>query len=122
MRDHDPSRGDNVKPTMPKESLRLLTLLLALCVLTSGCLLRESNRSDDDDAADDDDTPSSELYGPDNSWWHAYADDVPGGLSGTGWNTGDVAYNFTLQDQFGDSVELYQFYGKVIVIDVFAFW
>jgi cytochrome c-type biogenesis protein len=27
-----------------------------------------------------------------------------------------------LTDQFGDEVELYQFYGKVLVIDVFAQW
>jgi cytochrome oxidase Cu insertion factor (SCO1/SenC/PrrC family) len=41
-------------------------------------------------------------------------------LCGTG--VGDLACNFTLQDQNGDEVELYQFTGKVILLDLFAEW
>jgi peroxiredoxin len=33
-----------------------------------------------------------------------------------------VAPDFTLVDQHGDDVELYQFYGKIVVLDVFAEW
>ena len=66
--------------------------------------------------------PEQELYGPENTWFHAELSDVPEGLSGTGYEVGDTAYNFTVQDQFGNSVELYQFYGQVIVLDVFAEW
>jgi peroxiredoxin len=47
---------------------------------------------------------------------------VPTGLSGTGFSTGDYASDFTLVDQYGDSVQLYQFLGKVVVLDVFAEW
>ena len=36
--------------------------------------------------------------------------------------TDDTPYNFTLTDQFGTEVELYQFYGQVIVLDIFAEW
>ena len=64
----------------------------------------------------------STPYGPENSWYHADSSDIPDGLSGTGNGTGDIASNFTLLDQFGQEVELYQFYGQVIVIDAFAEW
>ena len=107
----------------------LLALLLALALV--GCPTGrgggggddddDSAATDDDDGADDDDAASDE-YGPENSWWHAQADDVPGDLAGTGWNTGAVAHDFTLEDQFGDQVQLYQFYGKIVVLDVFAQW
>jgi len=83
---------------------------------------------DDDDTSggpgDDDDTGggSSTPFGPSNNWWHADTSDVPFSLSGTGWSAGDTAYDFTGIDQFGDTVQLYQFYGQVILIDIFAFW
>ncbi|MCP4922218.1 MAG: hypothetical protein GY913_35400 [Proteobacteria bacterium] len=66
--------------------------------------------------------PEPEEYGPENSWWHALAEDVPGDLEGTGFREGDIAYNFTAVDQYGDEVELYQFHGQVIVLDMFAEW
>ena len=62
------------------------------------------------------------AFGPVNSWWHALEADVPADLEGTGFRTGDVAHDFVAVDQFGDDVQLYQFYGKVIVLDVFAQW
>ena len=65
--------------------------------------------------------PEPELYGPDNQWYHTTTDLVPDG-SGCGRSNGDLACNFTLTDQNGDQVELYQFAGQVIVIDVFAEW
>jgi len=71
-----------------------------------------------DDTAEDEKTP----YGPDNTWWHAWEEDVPADLQGTGYATGDIANNFTGIDQFGDPIELYQFYGQVIVLDVYAEW
>ena len=67
-------------------------------------------------------TEPDSAYGPENSWFHAMTSEVPEGLAGTGYRSGDIAYNFTLQDQFGEEVELYQFYGQVIVIDAFAEW
>jgi hypothetical protein len=78
---------------------------------------------DDDDAssADDDDTTSSgdcTEFGPSNTWWHACQEDVPNGL-GSGHSTGDTHPNFSMQDQYGDQVELHQFFGKVIVLDLF---
>lgn len=79
-------------------SMPLLFLLLAAC------------------AADAD----PDLYGPANSWFHADADVVQGG--DTGFEQGDLAPNLPLVDQFGDSVELHQFWGKIVVLDVFAEW
>ena len=73
-----------------------------------------------DDTTTNDDTP----YGPENDWPHATASEVPSdlGASGTGFNVGDVVPNATLIDQYGNEVELYQFYGKVIILDVMAMW
>ena len=59
---------------------------------------------------------------PENTWFQARACDVPADLEGTGYRTGKTVHNGTLTDQLGNEVELYQFYGKIIVIDVFTMW
>ena len=85
----------------------------------------DNDDTGDDDTGDDDtgdDDTGGNEYGPPNAWWHAQADDVPPNLTGEGYGNGDIAHNFVLTDQNGDQVELYQFFGQVIVIDVFAFW
>jgi hypothetical protein len=64
---------------------------------------------------------SAAPYGPENSWSHATVDEVPE-VSDCGVRTGDTVCNFTMVDQFGDDVELYQFSGKVIVLDIYAEW
>ena len=61
-------------------------------------------------------------FGPDNAWWHAESVDVPADLTGTGFSTGDIAHDFTLIDQHGDPVQFYQFYGQVVVLELFAEW
>lgn len=67
-------------------------------------------------------TDLPDVFGPHNQWPHALVEDVPTGLEGTGIRTGDIMENLTLTDQFGDPVELHQFYGQVVVLDVFAQW
>jgi thiol-disulfide isomerase/thioredoxin len=47
---------------------------------------------------------------------------VPEGLTGTGTRVGDTLANFTVTDQNGDEVELYQFYGQVVQLVLFAEW
>lgn len=103
-------------------SMNNISLSILLCSLAA-CQSKETGTS----AEKSNDTATQtiqeeEVYGPENSWFHANLSDVPQGLSGTGYEVGDTAYNFTLQDQFGNEVELYQFYGQVIVLDVFAEW
>ena len=61
-------------------------------------------------------------HGPENSWWHTAESALPADLVGTGSSTGDIIQDFTMSDQFGDEVELYQFYGQVIVLDLYAEW
>lgn len=104
-------------------------VVLGLSLSLIGCLGRSSRDDDDatddddDDAADDDDDDGGcDEYGPSNQWWHACSDDIPPGLEGSGFGVGQTVNNFTLVDQFGAEVELYQFYGKVVVLDVFAQW
>ena len=60
-------------------------------------------------------------YGPSNNWYHTGVGDVQD--SGEcGYNEGQQACNFTMVDQYGDDVELFQFWGQVIVLDIFAEW
>ena len=59
---------------------------------------------------------------PDNGWSKTLPCSVPEDLVGSGYRTGDVAHDFTLGDQDGNDVQLYQFYGKVVVVDVYAQW
>ena len=98
----------------------LLTLSIVGCTAPRGGSGGGGGSGDDDDAADDDDDVTP--YGPENSWYHANASDVPDGLEGTGFRVGDTPYNWTFTDQHGDEVELYQFYGQTVLLDVFAEW
>lgn len=72
-----------------------------------------------DDGMNDGDDP---LYGPENAWPHANLSDVPPDLEGTGRGVGDVLPNFAMTDQNGEDVELYQFYGRVVQLVLFAEW
>ena len=56
---------------------------------------------------------------PVNSWPMG---EPPQGLEGQGWYAGDVVPDFRLMDQNGEEVSLWQFYGKVIVLDHSTFW
>jgi thiol-disulfide isomerase/thioredoxin len=111
---------------MSRISLILLALALGACTPSEAEGPGDDGGSDDggDDGGGDggDDGGAQTPYGPDNEWWHVAAEDMPADLEGTGRSTGDVAPNFTLVDQNGDEVELYQFYGQVIMLDVFAQW
>jgi peroxiredoxin len=106
--------------------------LLPLVLLIVGCETEEPEapegdtaslpESSTDSATEAESVSASGAFGPDNGWWHADASDVPAGLSGTGYRAGDTAHDFTLVDQHGDRVQLYQFYGQVIVLEVFVEW
>ncbi len=56
-------------------------------------------------------------FGPSNRWPHVKVNDIPSNLAGTGLTDGFVAYDFVLKDQYGDDVSLYQFYGRVVLLD-----
>jgi len=47
---------------------------------------------------------------------------VPDNLEGEGTGVGSVAPNWSLQDQFGEAVNLWSFYGQVIMIESVAEW
>ena len=99
-----------------------------LFLVSVGCQDKEESESTstedsgapDSDADTDTDT-DTELYGPPNQWYHADVSDVPA-EGNCGYSQGSQACNFTLTDQNGDQVELYQFSGKVVVLDLFAEW
>lgn len=95
--------------------------LFGLCFLLSiGCLSdagKDLSSSGDDTVVE----VQPEPYGPENEWYHADAADVTEPDS-CGKQLGQTMCNFTMTDQNGDSVELYQFFGKVVVLDLFAEW
>ena len=76
-----------------------------------------SDTTDDSSDGNDNTIPEPTPYGPDNQWSHADAANVVEHPD-CGTTNGAYACNFTLKDQFGDDVELYQFTGKVIVLDI----
>ncbi|MFK7929339.1 MAG: TlpA family protein disulfide reductase [Myxococcota bacterium] len=53
--------------------------------------------------------------------WPQFEGDVPGDTS-TGFNVGDTAPDFKLQDQFGEPICLWQLAGKVVLVDASALW
>jgi peroxiredoxin len=63
-----------------------------------------------------------DVRGPDNMWWHALEHTIPDDLTGQDCERGNILRNATLTDQYGDEVELYQFYGQVIALDIFTGW
>jgi hypothetical protein len=93
--------------------------------LLTACTEIKVDTESDDLNPDQDNTgetqENQDLYGPDNSWFHTTESMLPEGES-CGFGYGDVACNFTMVDQFGDEVELYQFAGKYVVLDLFAEW
>jgi peroxiredoxin len=55
--------------------------------------------------------------------WPDFSDEAEAaGVSGSGWAVGDVVPNVTFEDQFGNAVDLYDFYGYVILMDFSAGW
>ncbi len=105
-----------------------IAALLALGVACTGSSDVPDDKDDEtaDETASESGTEETETdesyYGPDNEWWHALASEVPSELAGTGSSAGDIIENFTMTDQNGDDVELYQFYGQVLQIVLLAEW
>lgn len=60
-----------------------------------------------------------EWVAPVNTWPTA---EPPAELDGEGFSAGQVAPDFLLNDQFGDDVALWQFYGNVVLFDVSTIW
>ncbi len=56
---------------------------------------------------------------PENSWPTSAP---PAGLTGEGFDAGEVIPDFRMNDQYGDTVSLWQFYGNVVVVDVSTMW
>ncbi len=56
---------------------------------------------------------------PENSWEQT---PPPEDLAPQGFEVGDVVPDLRLMDQHGDLVSLWQFYGKVIVLDISTIW
>lgn len=103
--------------------MRATALPLAAILVLSACTAPRSGGGGGGAGDDDDDaTPASVPFGPENEWFHAETSAVPEDLEGTGIGVGDVIADFVLMDQNGDDVQLYQFYGQVIQLILFAEW
>ncbi len=97
--------------------LRTLGLLLAgsWTALLAGCPPTES-----DPPTGDDDT--TELYGPDNRWYHAPVDAVPTEVDPPSLTVGTTLGDLPLVDQFGDPVAFHQFSGRLLYVDLITEW
>jgi hypothetical protein len=69
------------------------------------------------DTGSDTDGNVGGSYGPSNDWYHTNESTI-NDSGECGYSVGQQACNFILTDQNGDSVELYQFWGQVISIDI----
>ncbi len=89
-----------------------LLLLPGIAIAASGCVpvLTSPGGVPDDDAP---------WVAPENSWPMG---EVPESLKGEGWSDGDVVKDARWTDQFGAEVSLWQFYGRVIVLDFSTLW
>jgi thiol-disulfide isomerase/thioredoxin len=56
---------------------------------------------------------------PSNDWG---VGEVPSDLEAEGFGVGEVVTEFRLPDQFGEEVSLWQFYGKVVILDISTLW
>ena len=64
---------------------------------------------------------------PDDSSDHPYTggweiDSCRSSITATGSSVGDVAANFSLSDQYGDTVKLHDFCGKAVLLDLSSMW
>jgi hypothetical protein len=91
--------------------LRVLSLIFAMAC--------QSNPPSKADASVEADSGVEEWARPSNRW---FAAPPPRDLVAEGLGEGQVAPNFMLMDQFGDTVSLWQFYGLVVAIDVSPMW
>lgn len=92
-------------------SIALRAAPLALCLVACVPVLH-SPASEGDDTAP--------WQAPTNRW--PVGGGPPAGLVGEGFGAGEVIPEVILQDQHGDTVDLWQFYGMVVVIDVSTIW
>jgi thiol-disulfide isomerase/thioredoxin len=56
------------------------------------------------------------------TWPNRLAAAAEDGVVGTGWGEGDTIFNFGWFDQYGQVVQLHQFYGYVVVWTLAALW
>ncbi|MCP4504306.1 MAG: TlpA family protein disulfide reductase [Deltaproteobacteria bacterium] len=102
-----------------------LTSLLALpafaIALSLGCATGETAEPE---VTEPEVTEPEVPYGPENLWWHTNESQVEG-IDGTGTidsDIGETIQNYTFVDQNGDAVELYQFMGRPILLEIGAEW
>ena len=63
---------------------------------------------------------AADWTAPENSW--DSVEELPASIEAEGFLTGETPPDVRLRDQFGDEVSLWQFYGKVVALDVSTIW
>ena len=91
--------------------------ICALSVTSAACT---PELTTPDGAGGGDGLSGADWEAPENAW-HG-VDTVPSDLEAGGWAEGQVAPDFRLVDQNGDTVSLWQFYGDVIALDLSTMW
>jgi thiol-disulfide isomerase/thioredoxin len=57
-----------------------------------------------------------------SGWPQCLARAEADGLEAEGWRKGKVPPNWTMTDQFGETLQFHQFYGMVVIVDVSSGW
>jgi len=100
----------------------LLTLALVVGSLSLvGCTSPDSDGdgwSDRQERIEGTDHHDPDDHPYEGGWGH---DDCRDTIKPTGLEVGDIAYDFSLEDQFGDFVRLHSFCGRVVFVDHSAF-
>jgi thiol-disulfide isomerase/thioredoxin len=83
---------------------------------------------DSDGDGFDDGTEYEQHFFPWDGQDHPYTGDYPRqaipweGVSGQGWDQGDISLSWSAEDQWGEFLHLERFYGNVILIEMGAEW
>jgi hypothetical protein len=79
--------------------------------------------SDGDEVAGATDPTNGFSWPFDTGVWPDFSDEAEAaGVDGSSYAMDEVFPNFATTDQFGNDIELYQFYGYVVLIDFAAGW
>lgn len=103
--------------TRGPSSLRASVLPSAALLLATGCIPDLKSPPGLEDVFEG---SGEDWEPPDNRW--DYIDGPPAELVGEGYAKGDVFPDFRLQDQHGDELSMWQFYGMVVALDLSTMW
>jgi thiol-disulfide isomerase/thioredoxin len=79
--------------------------------------------SDSEEVAAESDPKNGFQWPAGEGHWPDFSDEAEeAGMEDPGWSMWDVIHDIALTDQFGQGLQLYQYYGFVVLLDISAGW